>query len=68
MAQQVTLAETTMAVLGEGGVIRDAIRQIEAAEPAICQVQMHLLAKPPLGSDAEAITHQQHPYHQLWID
>ncbi len=48
MAQQIAFAEATMTVLGKARVIRDAVRQIEAAEPPIGEVQMHLLAKPPL--------------------
>ena len=42
--------------------------QAEPAEPAIGQVEMDLLAQPPLRADAEAIAHQQHPDHQLRID
>src|SRR3989454_10410225 len=29
---------------------------------------MHLLAQPPLGADAKAVAHDQHPDHQLRID
>ena len=29
---------------------------------------MNLFAQPPLGSNAEAITHEQHPDHQLRVD
>jgi hypothetical protein len=29
---------------------------------------MDLLAEPPLGTDAQAVAHQQHPDHQLGID
>jgi hypothetical protein len=36
--------------------IRHRIFQAEAAEPPIGQVQMHFLAQPPLGSNAEAVT------------
>ena len=32
----------------------------EPAEPPVGEVQMHLLAEPPLRTDAEAIAHQQH--------
>src|SRR5689334_5662483 len=40
----------------------------QATEPAICQIEVNLLAKPPLGADAEAIADQQHPDHQLGIN
>jgi len=62
------MASNTSVNLGECGVIRDPVAQIEAAEPAICQVQMHLFAQPPLRTDAEAITNQQHSDQQLGID
>jgi hypothetical protein len=29
---------------------------------------MYFLAQPPLGTDTEAITDDQHPNHQLWIN
>ena len=48
--------------------VRHPIRQIKTAEPAIGEVQMHLFAKPPLGSDSQAIPHQQHADQQLGID
>jgi hypothetical protein len=42
--------------------------QPEPAEPAVAEVQMHLLAKPTLRPDAEAVAHDQHPDHQLGIN
>jgi len=68
VSQQLTIAKPAMTVLGEGGMIRDPVAQIEAAEPAICQVQMHLFAQPPLRPDAEGIAHQQHSDQQLGTD
>ncbi|KZX95319.1 hypothetical protein A3722_18740 [Sulfitobacter sp. HI0027] len=57
-----------MPVLGKRRVIRDPVAQIEAAEPAIREVQMHLFAEPSLRTNAEAIADQQHPDQQLGID
>ena len=68
MAEGVAVAEAAMPVLREGRVVRDASSRSEAAEPAIGQVQMHLFAQPPLGSDAEAVADDQHADHQLRID
>ncbi len=48
--------------------IRDPVAQVEAAEPAIREVQMHLFTKSPLRPDTEAIPDQQHPDQQLGID
>ena len=42
--------------------------QPEPAEPAVRQVEVNLLAQPPLGADAEAVADDQHPDHQLGID
>ena len=56
MAQQLALAETPVPVLREGGVVGNAVVQIEAAKLAIRQVQMHLFAEPPFRSDAETIS------------
>ena len=38
------------------------------AEPAVGQVEVNLLAQPPLRADAEAVADDQHPDHQLRID
>ena len=40
----------------------------ESAEPPVCEVQMHLIAQPPLRTDAEAIADQQHADDQFRID
>lgn len=48
--------------------VRHSLLQIEPAEPAICQVQVHFVAQPAFGADAEAVADHQHPDHQLRID
>ena len=48
--------------------VRNAVAQIQAAEPAIGQVQMHLLAQTPFRPDAEAIANQQHTDQKFGID
>jgi len=48
--------------------IRDPVAQIEAAKPAIREVQMHLFAEPPLRPDAKAVADQQHPDQQFGIN
>jgi hypothetical protein len=49
-------------------VVGDLAVQPQAAEPAIGEVEMDLLAEPPLRADPQAVAHQQHPDHQLGID
>ena len=39
----------------------------EATEPAIREVQMHLLTQPPLRADTHAVTDDQHSDHQLRV-
>ena len=67
-AQEVAVAEAAVTVLGEGGVVRHVTVQAEPAEPAVGEVEVDLLAQPPLRPDAQAVAHQQHADQQLWID
>jgi hypothetical protein len=68
LPQQIAVAEAAMPVLREGRVIRHRAIETEPAKPAIDQVQMHLLAQPPLRADAHAIADDQHADHQFGID
>ena len=68
LAQQVALTEAPVPVLGEGRVVRNLAVQPQAAEPAVGEVEVDLLAEPALGADAEAIADQQHADQQLGID
>ena len=52
----------------ERRVIRHLVVAIEPAELSVGEVQPHLLAQPPLKADAVAVTHNQHPDHELRID
>jgi hypothetical protein len=56
-----------MPVLGEGRVVGHVALKPKPAEPAIGEVEMHLLAQPALGPHAHAIADDQHPDHQLGI-
>jgi hypothetical protein len=66
--QRVAVTETPMPVLGERRVVRHRVFQSQPAEPAIRQIQVDFLAQPPLGPNAEAVTHNQHADQQLWIN
>jgi len=57
-----------MPVFGERRVIWHRPIQTEPAEPPVCQVEVNLVAQPPLRSDTEAVTDQEHPDHQFRID
>lgn len=46
-AKQDAIPETAVPVLGKAEVIRYAVGQIQTAEPTLCEVQVHFLAKPP---------------------
>ena len=47
-----------MPVLGGGRMIPDPVVQIEATEPTLGEVQMHLFTQPLLGANAKAISDQ----------
>src|ERR1700730_3521438 len=57
-----------MAGLGEGRMVGNAAFPSQPTKPAVCQVEIDLLAQPPLRADAEAVTHDQYADHQFRID
>ena len=61
MTQQIALAKAAIPVLRERRVIGNLAIQTESAEPSVRQIEMNLLAEPPLGPDAHAIADKQHP-------
>jgi hypothetical protein len=48
--------------------VGNLVLQAKAAKPAVGQIEGHLLAQLALRSNPIAVTHQQHPDHQLRID
>ena len=42
--------------------------QPQPAEPTVGQIEVDIVAQPPLRADPEAIADNQHPDHQLGID
>jgi hypothetical protein len=69
MTQQIALAKAAMPVLRERRVIGNLAIQTESAEPSsLRQIQMNLLAEPPLGPDAHAVADDQHSDHQLRVN
>ena len=42
--------------------------ELEAAKPPVRKMKFDLLAQPPLGANAVAITDDQHPDYQLGIN
>jgi hypothetical protein len=67
-AQQVAVAETAVAVLREGRMIRHRAIKAEPAEPPVGQVQVNLFAQPALRADAVRVADNQHPDQQLRIN
>ena len=67
-AKEITVAEAAVAVLREGRMVGDRVRQVEPAKPAIGEVEMNLLAQPPLRADAHDVADEQHAEHQLRVD
>ena len=54
--------------LGKRRVIGHIAVETHATEPAIGQIEVDLLAQPPLRANAEAVADNQHTHHQLGID
>ena len=48
--------------------VRDVAVQAEPAKPPVGEVQVHLVAEPALGPDAEAVADDQHADHQLGVN
>src|SRR5262249_14932775 len=67
-AQEVTVAETAVAIHRECRVIRHRVVKIEPTEPPIRHVHFDFLAQPPLEADAVAIPDDQHSDHKLGIN
>jgi hypothetical protein len=68
MPQDIALPEPAMAVLREAGMIRDLAVQTEAAEPAIGEIKMDLLAQSAFRADTHRIADDQHSHHKLGIN
>jgi hypothetical protein len=52
LSQQIAVPEPTMPILGEGRVVRHLAVEAEPTEPAVSEVQVNLLAQPPLRTNA----------------
>src|ERR1700758_3247941 len=65
--EEIALPEAAMPVLGERRVIRNRAIQTQPAKPPVGQIEVDLIAQAPLRSNAEAVTDQEHPDHQLRI-
>src|SRR6185437_4176400 len=68
LAQQVGITEAAVARLRKGRVVRNLAVEAETTEPAIGEVQVHLIAQPPLRADAKTVADDQHANQQLRID
>jgi len=68
MSEQIAFSKPTVRVIREGRVVGHSVGQVQPTKPAICQVEMNLLVKPPFRPYAEGVANDQHPHHQLGID
>jgi len=68
MAQNVAVAEAAVTIDRERRMIGDRVVEIEPAEPSVGQMQLNLLAQPPLKADAVTIPNDQHPQQELGIN
>ena len=68
VSKELAVPDPAVAVLREGRVIGDRIGEIEATEPPVGQIEMDFLAQAAFGTDAQAVTDDQHADHQFRID
>ena len=67
-AENVAVAEAFVARPREGRVVRDPVLDAQAAEPAVCQIHLHLAADRALRPDREHVPENEHPNHEHRID
>src|SRR3954470_17060028 len=48
--------------------IRDLVLDAQAAEPAVCQVDLNLPAEQPLRADGDDVADDEHPDHQYRVN
>lgn len=53
---------------GKAGSFGHLAFEAKPAEPAVGQIEMHLLDQPPLRTDAVDVTDQEHADHQFGIE
>src|ERR1700682_1707985 len=68
LPKRIALPETAVTVLREGRMVRYRVLKAESTEPAIGQIEMDLFAQSALGTNAKAVTDDQHSHYQLRID
>src|SRR4029077_13583515 len=68
LSKGIAVAEPAVTIDREGRVIRHFVVEIEAAEPAIGEMKLDILAQLALEPDAVAVPDDQHPQHQLRIN
>ncbi|MEM6945827.1 MAG: hypothetical protein AAF565_18950 [Pseudomonadota bacterium] len=60
-SEEIGVVDPAMQGLRKGRVIRDRIAEVEPTEPPPGEIEMHVLATPPLRSDTPAAADDQHP-------
>jgi hypothetical protein len=66
--KKIALPETAVTVPGKRRMIGNIAIEPQPTKPAIGEIAVDLVAKATLRANAEAVTHDQHPHHQLRID
>src|SRR5262245_32862569 len=67
-AKEITLAEPLAAGTREYRVIWDVVLNVQASEPAIGEVHLHLTAQQPLRADGKNIVNDEHSDHEFRIN
>ena len=68
LAEDVAVTKAFIAGARERRMIRDLVFDAQAAEPAVCHVDLNLTTQRPLRADGKHIADNQHSDYQHWID
>jgi hypothetical protein len=68
MSKRVALTKAAVTVLRERRMVRHGVLETQSTEPAIRQIEVDLFAQPALGTNAKAVTDDQHPHHLFRIN
>src|SRR5258707_10125350 len=64
VAEHPAVTEPLVPGTRERRMIRNLVLDAQAAEPAVCQVNVHLAAEHPLRADGENVPNDEHPDHE----
>src|SRR5258707_10977884 len=68
VAEHLAVTEPLVTGTRERRMIRNLVLDAQAAEPAVCQVNVDLAAEHPLRADGENVPNDEHPDHEHQVN